>query len=91
MRQPQFLRPWIIGALAWLVLSVILSREYLRLHDPTHLFDLGWLLSLCWVQFGFAGLFHTLRNEQGRRAMPFLLITLLPPLVLYIVHLFLAA
>ncbi len=86
-REMHFLRPWISWALVWLVLSVTIILEYLRLNDPHHLFEICGLLSLFWVQFGFAGLFHTLRKERGRRAIPFLLITLLPPLSLFCLNL----
>lgn len=41
---------------------------------------------MIWLQFGFAGLFNTLRNEQGRRAVAFVLIALVPPLLLYCIN-----
>ena len=76
-------RPWIIGALLWLMLSLVVSLEHLRGDRPDYLFELGGLMSVFWLQFAFAGLFHTLRKERGRRAIAFLLIAVIPPLLLY--------
>ncbi len=81
-REMRFLRPWISWALVWLMLSVTITLEYLRLNEPRHLFEICGFLSLFWMQFGFAGLFHTLRKERGRRVIPFLLIAPLPRLSL---------
>ncbi|MCB1867274.1 MAG: hypothetical protein KDI43_01765 [Gammaproteobacteria bacterium] len=80
------LRPWIIGALIWLMLSLVVSLEHLRSAQPDYLFELGGLMSLIWFQFGFAGLFNTLKNEQGRRALLFLFVTFIPPLILYCIN-----
>lgn len=76
-------RSWIIGAILWLMLSLVVSLEHLRSERPDYLFELGGLMSVLWLQFSFAGMFHTLRKEHGRRAAAFLLIAAVPPLVLY--------
>ena len=82
-RELSDLRPWLIGASVWLMVSVLVSLEHLRSAQPDHLFELSGLMCLLWLEFGFAGMFHTLRNEKGRHAMRFLLISFLPPLVLF--------
>ena len=86
-REIRFLRPWIIGALVWLVLGLVVSLEHLRSTQPHYLFELSGLMTILWLEFCFAGLFHTLRKEKGRKAIPLLLIALLPPLVLFCVDL----
>ena len=80
------LRPWIIGAILWLILSVFVSVEHLRSDQPDYLLELGALMSMLWLQFAFAGLFNTLRNERGRRALFFLVIAIVPPLLLYCIN-----
>lgn len=79
-------RSWIIGALVWLMLSLVVSVEHIRSGQPSFLHELGGLLSIVWLQFGFAGLFNTLRREQGRRAIGFVLIAIIPPLLLYCIN-----
>lgn len=81
-REIRSLYPWLFGALLWLMLALVVSQEYLRVSEAEHLLEISGLLGLLWMQFGFAGLFHTLRKERGRRAILFLLITLVPPLLL---------
>jgi len=80
------LRSWITGALLWLILSVLISLEHLQSDQPDYLFELGGLMSIFWLQFGFAGMFHTLRKERGRRARAFILISFVPPLMLYCIN-----
>jgi hypothetical protein len=82
-RELRFLRPWVFGASVWLMLSLIVSLAHLRSGQPHYLFELGGLMTLLWIEFGFAGMFHTLRKEKGRKVIPLLLITLLPPLALF--------
>jgi hypothetical protein len=85
LRDFQFLQPWIKGALIWFAVSLIVVLEHLKTGSSDNLFDFCLLLSLLWVEFGFAGIFHTLLKEQGRKIVPLLLITTLPPLLLFIV------
>jgi len=82
--------PWVFGASLWLSLSLLVSLEVFRSLGTDHLFEFSGLLSLLWLQFGFAGLFHTLRNGLGRNLVPLALITLLPPLLLFLFNLYLA-
>jgi hypothetical protein len=58
--------------------------ELLKTGSSDNLFEFCLLLSLLWVEFGFAGMFHTLLKERGRRIVPLLLITTLPPLLLFL-------
>ncbi len=76
-------RPWILAAFLWLSLSLLISSEILHTLGPNHLLTISGLLSLLWLQFGFAGLFHTLLKERGRNLVPMALIALLPPLLLF--------
>jgi hypothetical protein len=64
--------------------------ELLKTGSSDNLFEFCLVLSLLWVEFGFAGMFHTLLKEQGRRIVPLLLITTLPPLLLFIVSFYAA-
>ncbi|MES9899295.1 MAG: hypothetical protein ABW148_09750 [Sedimenticola sp.] len=89
-RETHILRPWIFGASVWLALSLVVSLEYLRAGRSDHLYDLIVMMSLLWMQFGFAGLFHTLRRERGRNAALLILVTLLPPAMLFLGNFFLA-
>ena len=84
-RDFQFLHAWIRGALVWFAVSLVVVLEYLKTGSSDNLFEFCLLLSLLWVEFGFAGIFHTLIKEQGRRIVPLLLTTILPPLLLFLV------
>lgn len=79
-------RPWFVGAVVWLVLSLVVSVEHIRSGQPSFLYELGGLMSIVWLQFAFAGLFNTLRREQGRRVVAFLLIGIIPPSLLYCIN-----
>lgn len=83
-RDLQFLHPWIRGALVWFAVSLTVVLELLKTGSSDNLFEFCLLLSLLWVEFGFAGIFHTLVKEQGRRIVPLLLTTILPPLLLFL-------
>ena len=72
--------------MVWLALSLAVSWEYLRAPEPRHLLELGGILSLLWVQFGFAGLFHTLRKEKGTKVLALSLVPLVPPLILFFLN-----
>jgi len=89
-RDFKFLRPWMRGALIWFALSLIVVLEHLKTESPDHLFEFCLLLSLLWMEFGFAGIFHNLIKEQGRRIAPLLLTTVLPPLLLFLVSFYAA-
>lgn len=79
----RYLRPWIIGALLWGVLSAVVMLEYKRQPNPRYLHEIWLLLSLLWLEFGFAGIFHCLRHGKRDRLGKLLLVSLLPPLVLH--------
>jgi hypothetical protein len=89
-RDIRFLRPWGVGAGLWLALSLIVSREYLRSSDARQLLEVSGLLSLLWLQFGFAGLFHRLVRGPRRQVFPLFLTILCPPLLLLLLDLLLA-
>lgn len=67
----------------WLMVSLVVSLVHLRSAQPYYLFELSGLMCLLWLQFGFAGMFHTLRKEKGRNALRLLVISLLPPIILF--------
>jgi len=71
----------------WLTISLVVMLEYLRTQEPGYLFELGGLLSLLWAEFGFAGIFHTIRKERGRKVASLLLVTILPPMALFVISL----
>jgi hypothetical protein len=77
------LRAWFVGASVWLVVSLVVLLEHLRSTRPDYLLEISWLMSLLWLQFGFAGIFHALRKENGQNALAFLIISFLPPLILF--------
>jgi hypothetical protein len=85
-RELRYLRPWLVGASVWLMVSLVVSLAHLRTAHPDNLFELSGLMCLLWLQFGFAGIFHTLRNEKGRNAFRLLAISLLPPLILFFIN-----
>ncbi len=79
------LRPWIIGALAWECLSLAVIGAYLGQGDTEQLNQIWFLMTLLWLEFGFAGTFHALKR-RGPRALPHLLpVILLPPLLLHFI------
>ena len=86
----RYLRPWILGALVWGTLSLIILLEYREQPDPRYLNELWFLVSLLWLEFGFAGLFHCLRHGLRARLGRMLLVSLLPPLVLHLLIFLLA-
>ena len=73
----QSFRPWILGGLAWAVISYVVTGEYLAQTGGEYLRELCMLLSLVWWQFAFAGVFQALRHGEhwklpGLTAMAFL-------------------
>lgn len=77
------MRPWLIAASIWLACSLIILDAYLEQVGNGYLKDLCFLISLFWMQFGFAALFNTLLKQQGRHLLALILVTILPPLLLY--------
>jgi hypothetical protein len=63
---------------------LLVVAEYLKHGDPTYLNEIWFLLSLLWAEFGFAGMFHSIRNERGYRLGRLAIITLMPPLLLHL-------
>ena len=84
-----YLRPWVVGALAWGGLSLILLDEYRNHGDSRYLTEIWFLLSLLWVEFPFAGIFSCLRQGRYQRLLPLLGIALLPPALLHFTFFFL--
>ncbi len=78
------LRPWIIGAIAWMCIALVVIIEYLRMGESQHLNQFWFLLSLLWLEFGFAGLFYLLVKRKGEQLAVFVMVILTPPLVLYL-------
>ncbi|MCP3868659.1 MAG: hypothetical protein GY703_11300 [Gammaproteobacteria bacterium] len=75
--------PWVRGAMVWLALSLTLVAEYLvESNHPGHLLEFCLLLSLLWMEFGFAGIFQALRHDNGRKIPSLLILTTLPPVTL---------
>lgn len=86
----RFLRPWILGMLAWLGVSLVVMTEYLGKQDPRYLTEIWFLLSLLWMEFGLAGLFYVSRKRKWRNIALMILVTLLPPLALKFINFLLA-
>ncbi len=77
------LRAWLFGALGWLAVSVVVVISYLNLPEPRHLFELCGLMSLLWLEFGFAGIFGSLRQGNRKQAVALLPACAMPPLLLF--------
>ncbi len=77
-------RPWILGSVAWVSLSLVVMLEYLNHGEPEHLTPIWFMLCLLWWQFCFAGIFAAVRRHQRHRLPGLLLLSLLPPLVLHL-------
>jgi hypothetical protein len=78
-----YLRPWIIGGGAWLLICLVILLHYRRLPEPVYLHELWLLLSLLWLEFPFAGLFSCLRQHRYRRISGLVLAALAPPALLH--------
>ena len=77
---------WIWAALVWGALSLVIVREYRAIGgEPAQVQELWLLMSLLWVQFGFAALFADWRHNRGRGFRRLIFRTLMPPLVLHFV------
>ena len=79
----RYLRPWMVGALVWGILSLTILLAYKRQPDPRYLHEIWFLVTLLWLEFGFAGIFHCLRHGPRARLGKMLLVSLLPPLILH--------
>ncbi len=79
------LGPWIVGALAWGAISLIVLDEYLESGAIEQLNQIGFLMSLLWLQFGFAGVFQSIRNRGAKGLPALLLVIVLPPLLLHFI------
>ena len=78
------IRPWIIAAVIWELLSLVIVAEYLKLGTTKHLDQFWLLLSLLWLMFGFAAIFNALMRTRVRDLFPLLLVAFVPPLLLYL-------
>ncbi len=81
----RFLRPWLIAASIWLACSLIILDAYLEQVGNGYLKDLCFFMSMLWVQFGFAAMFHTLLKQRGQHLFALILVTITPPLLLYLI------
>lgn len=72
-------RPWILGGLAWAVVSYLVLGEYLAQTDGEYLREICVLLSLLWWQFAFAGLFQALRHRERWKLPGLTAAAILPP------------
>jgi hypothetical protein len=79
------LKPWLIAAGVWASASLIIIVEYLKGGDTKHLWQLWFLLSLLWSEFGFAAIFNSLMKRKRDQLLPLLLVTLVPPLLVFVV------
>ncbi len=79
------LKPWIIAAVIWIILSLIIIVEYLKGGETRYLNPLWFLLSLLWAEFGVAALFNSLMKRKRHKIIPLLLVTFVPPLILFII------
>jgi len=70
-----------------LFVSLTVLSEYQKIQVPGqgHLRELWFLLSLLWLQFGFAGIYQAVRRRRGFKILALFLITILPPLLLHII------
>ena len=78
------MRPWVIGAVIWEFLSLVIVAEYLKLGTTNHLDQFWLLLSLLWLMFGFAAIFNALMRTRIGDLFPLILIAVVPPLLLYL-------
>ncbi len=78
------LQPWLLGALAWGIVSLVVIGEYRASGAPGQLVAIWFLMALLWAEFGFAAMFHSLIRLNGRGLGGLLLITLVPPALLYL-------
>ncbi len=81
----RFLIPWFLGAVFWVFVSLTVLLEYQKTQPPGqgHLRELWFLLSLLWLEFGFAGIYQAVRKKRGYKILALVLTTILPPLLLH--------
>ncbi len=75
----------IVGALAWGAISLIVLDEYLESGATGQLNQIWFLMYLLWLQFGFAGVFQSVRNRGAKGLPSLLLVIILPPLLLHFI------
>jgi ABC-type multidrug transport system permease subunit len=73
------LKPWLIAAVVWIAVSLLIIVEYLKAGDTKYLWQLWFLLSLLWSEFGFAAIFNSLIKRKRYQLFPLLLVTVVPP------------
>ena len=79
------LKPWFIAASIWGFVSLIILVEYLKGGDTRYLNQLWFLMSLLWAEFGVAALFISLMKGNRHQVFPLILVTVLPPFILFII------
>ena len=70
-----------MGGVVWLLASLAVVTEYVQTSEPKYLVEILGLLSVLWFEFGFAGLFHSIRRNKGRNLALLLGVTVVPPLL----------
>ena len=78
-----YLRPWVLGAAGWSLLSLVILLAYRRLPDSSHLQEIWLLLSLLWLEFPFAGLYNCVRKRRYYQVPGLVLIALAAPVLLH--------
>ncbi len=78
------IKPWIISAVIWEFVSLVIVAEYLKLGTTQHVDEFWLILSFLWLLFGFAAVFNALMRTRVRDLVPLILIAIVPPLTLYL-------
>lgn len=82
-------RGWVVAAVVWLSLAYLLLQELHDLEGERLLLDAWRLTSLLWAQFGLAGVLAAGFKGHHHRIPLQLIVTLFPPLLLYLLMLLL--
>ena len=66
---------------------MIIIVEYLKAGETKYVNQFWFILSLLWAQFGLAAIFNSLMKKRVHRIYSLILITILPPVILFsIIH-----
>ena len=76
---------WIIGALIWGLISVIIILEHFRHGAGVYWQEFWFLCSLLWFQFGFAAVFNDMLKGCPHKINDRVFIAIGPPVALYII------
>ncbi|MBF0455685.1 MAG: hypothetical protein HQL72_12820 [Magnetococcales bacterium] len=83
-RRPTLINPWLLGALIWGGFSLLIIKEHFRVSGGGAWQEMWFLCSLFWFQFGFGRILISLFRGQRHQLRDQLLITLIPPVILYL-------